>query len=391
VEHDAFAVSAPGLESTVAGELTALGLKDCEPVDGGVEFKATKRQLYAANLHLRTASRVLVRLVRFRALTFAELEKRARRILWELVIAPGQPVALRVTCRKSRLYHSGAVAERIQRDLVQRFRAEVRPVSPDEDVADPQNVASQLIIVRFDHDHCTVSADSSGPLLHQRGYRLSVTQAPMRETLAAALVLASGWDQASPLLDPFCGSGTIPIEACLIATRVAPGKNRNFQFMQWPGFDQAAWRRVHAEAVKQERRETPVIRGSDETARAIRAATENADRAGVAGRVALEKADALKIEPGADSGWIVSNPPYGIRLGDERRSRYLLRDFAERMRNEFGGWRFALLAPDSIASIPGLKLSNVIATTNGGLRVHMLVGSVPVKRQPSTTKPTAIP
>lgn len=384
--YDAFAIAAPGIEPLVAAELKALGHRHVEMVDGGVGFKASLRQLYEANLHLRTASRVIVRLAQFRALTFAELEKRAARIPWERVIGPGQRVALRVTCRKSRLYHSGAVAERIQRDLVQRFQAEISPASPDEDAVNQRTAGSQLAIVRFDHDHCTVSADSSGTLLHQRGYRASVTRAPMRETLAAALILASEWDQASPLIDPFCGSGTIPIEACLMASRIAPGKHRAFQFMEWPGFDAATWKRVHSEAVRQERTSIPVIRGSDQTALAIRAATENSIRAGVADRVQFDKVDALRVDPLEPSGWVVTNPPYGVRLADPRLSRNVLIDFAKRLRESFGGWRVGVMAPGDLGSIPGLDLTPAVRTTNGGLRVQMLVGCVPPRRQRATTK-----
>lgn len=150
--------------------------------------------------------------------------------------------------------------------------------------------------------------------------------------------------------------------------------------MQWPGFDQAEWRRVHAAAVKQERDAVPLIRGSDQTERAVRAAKENATRAGVADLVAFERADALKIDPGEEPGWVVSNPPYGVRLGDERQSRDLLFEFGERLRQAYAGWRYALLAPGDVRGIPGIKPTSIIKTTNGGLRVQVVVGGVPEKR-----------
>lgn len=375
--YRAFAVAAPGLESLVATELAHLGITNHEIVDGGVEFEATRRQLYETNLNLRTASRVIVRLAKFRALTFAELERRARTIPWARVLSPGQRVALRVTCRKSKLYHSGAVAERLERDLVERLDAEVTRSSPDEDVAVTQPVDAQLIVVRFDHDRCTISADSSGANLHQRGYRTSVTRAPMRETLAAALVLASDWDQTSPLWDPFCGSGTIPIEAALIAARMAPGRNRVFRFMQWPDYDPAEWRRVHSAALRKENLEAiPAIQGSDRMALAIRAATDNAERAGVASRIRFERIDALRVNPGPQPGWVISNPQYGVRLGEPDESERLLAEFGRRMRRQFPGWRLALLGPSHFERIPGLSLVPRLRTTNGGLRVQVLVGEV---------------
>jgi putative N6-adenine-specific DNA methylase len=383
--YNAFAIAAPGLELLVAEELSNLGIKKHETIDGGVEFTATRRQLYEANLQLRTASRVIVRLAKFRALSFAELERRARKIPWNLVLAPGQSVALRVTCRKSRLYHSGAVSERLERDLVARFNAVVTRSSPDDEVAGTQPVESQLIIVRFDHDRCTISADSSGALLHQRGYRTSIGKAPVRETLAAALVMVSEWDRTFPLLDPFCGSGTIPIEAALIAANIAPGKNRKFRFMQWPDFDSIEWLRVHSSAVKRENLQSlPSISGSDTNAGAIRAANENAVRAGVSDHIRFERMDALRMDPGTQAGWIVSNPPYGVRLGEPGEAERLLQEFGRTLRQRFAGWRVTLIASSEIHRIHGLAVAPGLQTTNGGLRVHVLTGSVPATNASGT-------
>ena len=389
--YEAFAVAGPGLEALVAEELTNLGLKDLKPMDGGVEFSASPSQLYESNLHLRTASRVLVRLARFKALTFADLERKARRVPWEKVIVESDSVALRVTCRKSRLYHSDAVAERIARDIANRVGARIAASAEDAD-GESHGDESQLIVVRFDRDHCTISADSSGAHLHQRGYRTSVTQAPMRETLAAALVLASGWDAQSPLLDPFCGSGTIPIEAALFAARIAPGKNRRFRFMAWPGFDERAWKRTLAQGAGQERSDSlPPISGSDRSAAALRAATDNAERAGVRGLVHLEKADAMTLDASTRAGWIVTNPPYGVRLGDRVETQRLLRDFGSVLRAEFGGWHLALLAPTQVEQDLRLPLESRLQTTNGGLRVHLLTGTVPAASGRPATRRAARP
>lgn len=375
---DAFAVAAPGLESIVAKELEGLGIGDATIVDGGVEFSAKPRELWEANLHLRTASRVLVRLAKFRGLTFAELEKKARNIPWERVLSKGQRVTLRVTCRKSRLYHSDAVAERLARDLKARVGADVGAAERDADDTDPASDESQLIIVRFDHDHCTVSADSSGAHLHQRGYRTAVTEAPVRETLAAALVLASGWDATSPLMDPFCGSGTIPIEAAMIAARIAPGRNRQFRFMHWPKFEPGVWKQLLSAAKRRENLDTvPAIFGSDRSAAAIRAATENAERARVSNAVRFERVDALRVEPVLPPGWLVSNPPYGVRLGDADDARLLMTQFGQRLRQLFGGWHIGLLAPAKFERLPGILLEPGPRTTNGGLRVQVLTGLVP--------------
>jgi putative N6-adenine-specific DNA methylase len=391
LRYEAFAVAAPGLEPIVANELNQLGIAGTTAVDGGVEFNASPSQLYAANLNLRAASRVLVRLAEFKALTFADLERRSKRVAWETVLANGDPVTLRVTCRKSRLYHSDAVAERIARDLANRAGADVS-ASGDDGEGEVDTEASQLIVVRLDRDRCTISADSSGAHLHQRGYRTSVTQAPMRETLAAALLLASGWDRQSPLIDPFCGSGTIPIEAALLATHTAPGKNRRFRFMSWPGFDSAGWKETVAEAARREQRDIAVqVLGSDRSAAALRAATENAERARVQSLVNLERTDALIVTAPVGPGWIVSNPPYGVRLGDRTDSRRLMSQFADHLREEFGGWHVALLAPPQSERLLGFPLETRLTTTNGGLRVHVLTGTVPVTSKRQATRRNARP
>ena len=377
-EFEAFAVAAPGLEPIVAAELTDLNVTGARVIDGGVEFSATLRQLYEANLHLRSASRVLIRLAKFRALTFAELERRAQRIPWEKVLTRGERVTLRVTCRKSRLYHSGAVAERIERDLANRLAASTTRAAGDESAPDVLDNHAQLIVVRLDRDQCTVSADSSGAHLHQRGYRTSVTTAPMRETLAAALVLASGWNRRSTLRDPFCGSGTIPIEAALIAARIAPGMNRDFRFMNWPGHVPDEWQRVRDNARLRERRDSvPALIGSDRSAAAIRASTDNAERAGVSALLRFEKRDALRIEPESSSGWLVSNPPYGVRLGDARETRQLMAEFGHLLRQRFAAWHVGLLSAVPLERVTGIKMDPKFRTTNGGLRVQFLVGSVP--------------
>jgi putative N6-adenine-specific DNA methylase len=373
---EAFAVSAPGLEEIVAAELADLNVTEPRVVDGGVEFSASLKTLYEANVHLRTASRVLVRLAKFRAVSFAELERNARKIPWETVMTRGDSVALRVTCKKSRLYHSGAVAERLERDLSERMNATVVKAASSDD-GEASRDDTQLIVVRLDHDKCTLSADSSGAHLHQRGYRTSVTTAPMRETLAAALVLASEWNRSTPLLDPFCGSGTIPIEAALIAARIAPGKNRGFRFQQWPGYDPSLFRQIHSAAVRREKRAAaPPVSGSDRSAAAIRAATENAERAGVSELVRFEKLDALRVENAVPAGWLVTNPPYGVRLGDAAETRRLMARFGDTLRSRFSGWHVAFLAPAGAERSIRLPLSARLSTTNGGLRVTMLEGVI---------------
>jgi len=380
---DAFAVTAPGLEHIVARELESLGIRPGLVTDGGVEFAANREALYTANLHLRAASRVIVRLASFRATSFAELERRARRVPWERVLPRGSSVTLRVTCRKSRLYHSGGVAERLMRDLTDRTgavpgRAAATPGESPDDEHNP----GQLFIVRMDRDHCTISADSSGAHLHQRGYRTAITEAPMRETLAAALVLASGWDARSPFVDPFCGSGTIPIEAAMIAARLAPGRNRTFRFAEWPDHDSRTWASILRKARQGEvLAPTVPIVGSDRSVAAIRAAESNASRAGTSQLVRFERRDVRSlVPPPGQHGWLVTNPPYGVRLGDRSDLRLLMESFGEVLEDRFAGWSIGVLVAHASAAAPlPVPLRDALRTTNGGLSVRFLVSAAPGK------------
>lgn len=370
-----FAVCAPGLEHFVAAELRALGAAPEETEPGGVSFAGDAELLYRANLWLRTAGRVIARLAEFRARAFGELERRATQQPWERFLSPGRPVRLRVTCRKSRLYHSDAVAERVATAIRARMGSAlgVEVAGGEED--DGEN--AQLVIVRLLRDQCTLSVDASGALLHQRGYRLATAKAPLRETLAAALLAASGWDPAAPLVDPLCGSGTIAIEGALLARRIAPGLARRFAFMTWPGFDAACWERLVDEARARILPCAPApIVASDRDAGAIEAAAANAARAGVAGDIALSRRALSAMEPpAAEHGWIVTNPPYGVRVGEPGALRDLYAQLGNVVRRLRPGWTVALLSPDPrLDSRVGVRFETVTTTRNGGLAVRMIVG-----------------
>ena len=372
-----FAITAPGLETFAHAELAALGIAGDTAERGGVSWTGTLDDAYRANLWLRTASRVVVRMGSFRAATFFELERKAKRLPWGEHLSPGRPVRFRVTCRKSRLYHSDAVAQRFQ-EAVARFTGEGVTIETahgrDEDDAED----AQLFIVRVDHDVVTVSADSSGALLHRRGYRLATAKAPLRETLAAAMLLGSGWDRRGPLIDPLCGSGTIAIEAALLARQMAPGRDRGFAFSLWPGFDERRWR-SHQEREREQvlPRAPGIIRASDRDAGAVQAACENAQRAGVAEDLEISERAISAIEPAGDGapGWIVTNPPYGIRVGDDR-VRNLYAQLGKVVRTRFSDWHLGLLSADrALDRQVGIQLGRVFDTSNGGIPVRFVLGS----------------
>jgi len=384
-----FAVCAPGLEPFAALELDQLGLIRSRSLSGsesslterapqyesgGIEFQGSLHEVYRANLYLRTASRVLVRLGEFYTSAFPELRRKASHLLWENYFTPERPIALRVTCQKSRLYHEGAVAERVAGAIAERLG---KPPPVQKYRKETGTDLPQLIVVRLVDNLCTISIDSSGALLHRRGYRLATAKAPLRETLASAMVMASRWDMISPFLDPFCGSGTIPIEAALLARRVPAGYSRHFAFMDWPNFDSKSWNKLLADAGKAIVSAIPRIIASDRDAGAIQAAQANAERAGVADCIEFSRKAISAIHSPPGPGWVVTNPPYGVRLRKTSDLRNLYAQLGKVLRARCSGWHVTILC-DSILLIRStrLKFDKGISMMNGGLKVKLVRGLV---------------
>jgi putative N6-adenine-specific DNA methylase len=367
-----YIVTAPGLESLTRQEAERLGLAVTEVEPGGVGFTGSLREVGRANLWLRTATRVLVRLTDFSVRALGELERKSIAVEWARWLRRDVPLQIRVSSKKSRLYHQKAIAERVGAGLRQAgFTLAARAEMPEDEEQVPAE-PSQLIVVRLLRDHCTISLDSSGALLHRRGYRLATAKAPLRETLAAALLAGTGWDGRAPLVDPFCGSGTIPIEAALLARGIAPGRRRGFACEQWPGWDAAAWRDelAAADAAAQPRVTVPLF-AADRDAGAVVAARANAERAGVAGDIEFRQQSLSDLQGTPGPGWLVSNPPYGVRIGDTRALKGLYGRLGEIAREHLPGWRLALLLPEQPLERPtGLSWREVFRTNNGGLKVR---------------------
>jgi putative N6-adenine-specific DNA methylase len=338
----------------------------------------------------------------FHVSTFYELERRSKKLPWAEFLPASGKVRLRVTCRKSKLYHSDAVGERILSAIA---GSASRAIEASADQTDPSEIEDapdsdprivqepgQLFVVRIVDDECEVSADSSGELLHKRGYRQEIAKAPLRETIAAAMVLASGWKGKEPLLDPMCGSGTIPIEAALIARKIAPGLRRNFQFMDWPGFDAERWNRALEDARAGVTDFSGEIFGSDRDAGAVRASTRNAERAGVSENVrfsseAVSGSIAAIGDSGRDSGWILTNPPYGVRVGESDDLRNLYAKLGSALKSK-PGWRLGVLTSDSaLVRQTGLSLKPRFSTSNGGIPVSYFVSEKVSKTEANSVKP----
>jgi putative N6-adenine-specific DNA methylase len=395
--RDCYAVVAPGLERLAADELRTIGIaprergtggsagggaaSDAEA--GGVAFTANDEQLFEANLRLRTASRVIVRVAEFRATAFHELERLARGVPWDAFVAPGGAARLRVTCRKSRLYHSDGVAQRVADAITRRVGgvtiAGGKRDADDEQEAGTPDPPAQLFVVRFAHDVCTISADSSGDLLHRRGYRLATAKAPLRETLAAAMLLAMEYDGSTPLMDPMCGAGTIAIEAALIARRIAPGIARTFACERWPGAPTRKYAEHRATAREQAlpRANSPII-ASDRDAGGVTATLANAERAGVAADIGVHMGALSAMTPPAGRGLVLTNPPYGARVSAGGDVRNLYAQLGNVARAKCAGWTIAFLSADrAMEAQLKLPLIETLRFKNGGIPVRLVRAEIP--------------
>jgi len=360
-----YAVVPPGLEPVCAAELTALGITDVRQEKGGVGWRGGLRELYLANLWLRSASRVLVRFAELTARDFPTLFRRAARLPWGEFIRPGQQVIFRVSSRRSRLVHGGRIAETL--GLAMRRALGDPPDDPERPV--------QQVVARLYQDRMLLSIDSSGVHLHRRGYRRLQGNAPLRENLAAGMLLLAGWNGETPLVDPFCGAGTLAIEAALIASRIPPGACRAFAFMHWPGFRSGLWQLLLAEAERWRRTPPAPIVGGDLDGEVLGLARRNAESAGVGDAIIWRQDDFAAIELPKRAGLLAANPPYGERLGDDAEVRRLYRRLGECCRRQWHDWHKAILTPDpSWLGVWGRDRPR-LALRNGGLAVWLVHGA----------------
>jgi putative N6-adenine-specific DNA methylase len=366
-EH-VFVPALPGLEPAVQAEAEALGFSP-RPVEGGVELTGAPGLHQEANLRLRTASRVWLRLGRFPAADAGALTKGLAGLpmgpVWDGRTAP----RLSVVLHRARFKGPDAV-------LAAAARAWGLPSVERAGPLDEESSEGLTLLVRVEGDTCTVSADTSGEPMHRRGYRQEVSRAPLRETLAAGILVLAGYDGVEPLVDPMCGSGTFLIEGAWMSQRRAPGLQRAFAFERFPGFDAADWgarkTRVEAEALPAPR---SALRGHDINAGSLGTARRNARRAGVT--LTLERQDVrtLAAPAGLGPGLVVVNPPYGKRVGEAEDLPGLYRAMGATFRRAFKGWRAAVLLPEDPGLLRALNLPEErnLPVRNGGLRCRLLL------------------
>lgn len=367
--YKTFLVVPPGIEQVAKAEVEQIfpNIKPIPSLDG-LEYECDLETIYKFNLFLRVPNRILVRFAEFEATSFQDLFTKSVRLPWKQFIKKDTSVKIRTTCHKSKLYHSDAVTQRIHQSIESHLAKKVPLVKGDSEEV---NGKQQLIIIRLFRDQVTISIDSSGNSLYMRGYREIVSKAPIRENLAASLLLASGWKPEFPLIDPFCGSGTIPIEAALITKNQPPGLYRDFAFENWAEFNQASWQEIRRESVQNLTSNAARIQGRDRDKGAVESAAKNAVKAGVNQLVDWKNQSISDMKPYDQPGWIITNPPYGLRTSSNKDIRNLYAQFGNILRQDFKGWQVVFLCNNAnLADQTKLKPISLLTFTNGGINVQ---------------------
>ncbi|HEX2934015.1 MAG TPA: THUMP domain-containing protein [Bacteroidales bacterium] len=375
-----------GLEDVLATEITNLGAKDVKVLNRAVSFKADQMLLYKANLWLRTALKVLKPIHSFKARNEVELYKGIAQIDWSEYMNVDDTLSINTVVTSPYFNHSQFVALKAKDAIVDQFREKFNK-RPSIDVENP----TLLINIHLAEDECMVSLDSSGESLHRRGYRLNSVLAPLNEVLAAGMIMLTGWDGNSNFLDPMCGSGTIPIEAALIAYNIPPGIFRKeFGFEKWKDFDQELFQQVYDDDADSRTFDYQIL-GSDVSAGAIRIANENAKKAFLLNKIKLSVASMESVIPPEGGGIIITNPPYGERL-KKNNIQAMYQSMGNHMKKYFAGYDVWILSgnKEAIDSI-GLHPSKKINLLNGSIeckfqRYSIYSGSMKQKKVGSREK-----
>ena len=342
------ASAAFGMEGMTGRDLKHLGMQNVRVMDvGGAEFEGGFEDAFRANLWLRTCDRILLVMARFEARTYEELFQGVKAVAWEKLLPEDAGFPIRAKCVKSQLMSPSDVQKIAKRAMVERMKA-----AYGQDWFSETGALFQ-VDVSIRNDVVTVALDTSGEPLSKRGYRTWNAEAPLRETLAAALVLQSGWHPWQPLYDPCCGTGTLLIEAAFIALKRAPGLTRKFAMEAWPCAPHEALEAIRAEARKsfEEGCKRPIlIGGSDINPEAIELARRHLKPAGLAGRIRLDVKDMRDVMPGDvpmedKPGVFIANPPYGERLDNTRAAHAVARQLGA-LQKRFPGWKLCALSAD---------------------------------------------
>lgn len=352
-----------GLEAVVKRELETLGCRILKTEDGKITYMGDERTIVRSNLWLRSADRVLLKMAEFTAVEFEELFQQTKAIAWEELIPVDGKFTVTGSSVKSKLHSVPACQSIVKKAIVERLK-EFYGLEQFEETGAEYTVKATIL-----KDRVTVTVDTSGPGLHKRGYRVRDVAAPIKETLAAAMVQLSFWRAGRILLDPCCGSGTIPIEAAMIGRNIAPGLNRTFACQGWELIDQRIWKEEKKAAFEAMDYDTALeIRGMDISGRAVEAARQNAEEAGVDDCISFKKGDAGSLNASGSNGIIITNPPYGERIGEEKEIKRIYAGFGRFFR-ENPDWSLFMITTDKDAEekIMGRKADRRRKLYNGRL------------------------
>jgi len=350
-----------GLEEVLIAELKALGITEVEKLSRAVRFVGTQELLYKCNLHLRTALKVLKPIASFIANNENVLYKEVQKINWSDYFSFKQTFAIEATTKGEIFTHSKYVALKTKDAIADQFRAQ-KGIRPSVDTENPD----LCIDVFINRNECIISLNSSGVHLGKRGYRATQILAPMSENLAAGLVLLSKWDTQSDFYDPLCGSGTIAIEAALIAKNMAPGINRTFNFEKWVDFDKVTWNNIKKQAVENQRKFEHTIYCHDIDANAVEISEKNAVLAQTDDIMDIEKQDFFDSQLQLSNATIIMNPPYGERLNKEEDMVALYKKIGDKLKQSFNNNNAWILSGNMEAiKFVGLKPSQKINLFNG--------------------------
>lgn len=354
-----------GLETVLANELMDLGANNVEIGRRAVSFTGDQRMLYMANFWLRTASRVLVPVAEFKAKDADAVYEQCKKIDWSNLMSSNTTFAIDATVYSDTFRHSRYVTYRVK-DAIADYWNEKEGKRPNVKLTDPD----LNLNIHIAQETVTVSLDSSGESLHKRGYRVRNTEAPLSEALAAGMLLLAGWQGQSDLYDPMCGSGTLLIEAALIAQNIAPGIFRKgFGFEKWPDFNKELFEEIYNDDSR-DRVFTHRIYGSDTSFYAVKTAEENVKSAGVNRMVEIHqiRMQEIKHEGGTPGAMVVINPPYGERLAQDKDVLQLYRDMGTALKHQFSGaTAWVISSNEEALKCIGLKPSQKMHLMNGEL------------------------
>lgn len=366
-----YALTARGLGNALEKELRSLGFKDTEAFQGGVLFETDLPGCYTANLKLRTASRVLQPLLRFKAMTNEVLYKNIMSHDWTQYILPSQTLAVEASVRNSEFKDQRFVALKVKDAIVDQFREKFE-IRPDVDSKHPD----LKVWVRVVENEVLVAIDTSGDPLFKRRYRVEDVPAPIKEHVAAALLQMTDWDMNSPLIDPMCGSGTFLIEAAMMAMNAAPGlQKKSFGFQKLLNYDPGKWNQIVEATLGEEKTELPFkFYGYDISRTAVNAAKKNIETAGLTDFIDIARSGVSIMEPPCEKGMIIVNPPYGERIGTDEgllKDSYLDLGFA--LKSRFGGWTAWVLSPKrELTNLLGFKPTKRFHVWNGPIECEFI-------------------